>query len=285
MRTCGECGYLLPEAWDACKRCGAPVAQLPSSAAFVPRAPVAAVASGPSVRAAPEPGAAHEAYDARYAAPVRLGIPPAAPEQHQPWAAPAVPPGRGRSWPVAVAVVAIVIVGAGAWFGWKALRAPAPLPAEARAYVDGAGVAYEPFNQGFRVRMTKSPIESTQTVSQGGLSVVVTMGHIEHDGRYEMLAGGADLGIVIQPELAHSMLSGVATGIVAAEPGVDIVDQRMLQFEGWPALDVRLTAPDGHPARALVVLAGSRLVIIFTHATSDNDDLFEAMQDSLELVP
>lgn len=301
MRQCRQCGYLLPEAWETCKRCGTPVAGTPAPLAAGVPVGVQATGAGPAPPAAPPvpsapaasagppapPPAIGGGFDPRYAAPARLGFPAASPaagasglDAGRP--PPVRAPARPLSRRIAVAVLALGLVGA--WFGWQRLRAAPALPAEAVSYIDGAGVVYEPFNQGYRVRLPRAPAEKTDTVDQGGVSVTYSAAYVEYEGRYELGTGTADLPFVVPADVANELLSDAAVSAVAAGTGIELLEQVPTQFAGRPALDAKLDAPDGDPARVLVVLDGSRIVVAFTHATSRNDDLFEALRDSLELT-
>jgi hypothetical protein len=298
VRQCEQCGYLLPEAWETCKRCGTAVTRTASvpavrSADRVPVGEASATPAPPAAWAGPSPvRAIGDGFDPRYSAPVRVGFPgdgaPTVADRPDVggWQPPPIrPPARAnplRPAIVAIAVVAVIV--AGGWFAWQRLRAEPALPAEAVSYIEGAGVAYEPFNQGYRVRLPRAPLETTGTVDQGGVSVTYSEAYVEHEGRYEIHTGAADLPIVVPAEVVNELLSDAATSAVAAALGSELLEQEHTQFAGRPALDAKLEAPDGHPARVLVVLDGSHIVAVFTHATSRNDDLFEAVTASLELT-
>lgn len=235
-------------------------------------------------------------FDPRYSAPTRIGFDDPAP-------APTTPSSglhAGRAWeptpltpvarrarasraPAMLSVLVLVGLGAGGFFGWRVLWAGPEPPAAVRAYLDGGGTTYEPFNLGYAVRLPATPVESSESFTVEGVMLTMQMALIEDD-EYEVGVAAMDLGFVVPSEMLDQVFQMSVAGAVSAEPGTELRGQTRTEFDGRPAVDVDLEAPDGYDARAMIIVDGSRVYGLFSHATAANDALFQALRDSLELT-
>jgi hypothetical protein len=292
MRPCDRCGYLLPEAWDACKKCGAPKAA--SRQAAPVGAGVAARAGAPAGVAAPAPGApARHAPDLAYAAPVRIGFgspneaPPGTAFQPPPtagaqWTSPSAPPkgsSVGRALGSLVLVAAIV---AGGVVGWQALTSE-DVPAAIKTYVDGGGVDYAPPGTGYRVRLPAAPVEEHASQQIGAMSLTTRAALVQTDS-YEVAVAVVDLGFEVDMRGADPLLAGALAGGFEGAGG-EISGKSDTEHDGRPALDGRGTGPDGHPVRLRLILDGSRMYTLFAHAPAGTNALFDELVDSFVLSP
>jgi hypothetical protein len=75
------------------------------------------------------------------------------------------------------------------------------------------------------------------------------------------------------------VLDGALNGGLTSANG-KLVSKQRIDRGGLPANDATFKAPDGYSARVLVMLAGSRLYVLFVHAKSGTDKLFRALDAS-----
>jgi hypothetical protein len=314
VRNCERCGYLLPEVWDTCRKCGAPVATGGGVTAGVAPAATGAgaaaswarppVAPGPPAAAPPAPvgraAGAVGAADLRYAAPVRLGFGDgdgdagagtaagvAGRDDPRPggWGPPPVVaaprPGASRAPAKLVSLLLVAGLAAGGWFGWKLVRPQPRMAAETKAFVDGAGIDYEPFGMGYSVRLPRQPVATSQTVGAGGMTVTLNVALIEEE-EWEVGVAVADLGFEVTPDMVDQVFAQGIEG-AAAETGGEVVGEERITFAGRPAVDAEFEAPDGYPARALIVIDGNRLYMVLAHAAAGTEAIYDEMVDSFRI--
>jgi hypothetical protein len=285
VRSCHNCGYLVPESWDTCKRC---------HAALKDRVPatVAGGRIGTTPYAAAPPA---NSYEAGYDAPVRIGFPdPTAAgnggtsvpqarhaDAGESWSAPVAkaPPTRPSFRLIPALVVAIVVTLG--FFGWQTYqdRKNAP-PAGTREWVDGDGVAYAPPGRGYNVRLPDNPAEQTLTQNVAGASVAAHVAYTTGDD-WEMAVATADVG-AIPGGIVDAALSGAAGGF-ASGTGGEVKDQKRTEHQGHAAVDATVDIGDDFPARVRVVYDGARAYVLVVHAKSGARVLFDELVESFRL--
>lgn len=310
VRQCSGCGYLVPPAWEACKRCGAdllaePAAQAPGAGAGSVGAPVpvgvpaggraapappalgAAPASSPppAFGAAPAPHDGEQPDWERLAAPVRLGfgVPPGpgVPPGTAPWAPPpvAAAPTRAGSlvWPLVLLVVLLLAAGGGAVAWWRSVGGE-HVPESLRPYVDdGKGFAYTPMDARFSVTLPGEPEEISQTAEIAGVPVTYNF----------VMSSGADyaLGVMWVDLPAGSVVDASAQledGAVGAATATDakIIRQEHTTHGGFEALDAELDAPEGQGQLRMIV-AGNRLYAAIAVTRDSGAPGFDRLVESL----
>src|SRR4051794_6623714 len=163
MQRCPGCQYLVPEAWDECKKCGAPLRSeavaATRSTAPVPANPAAAAAAPPQYRTS-----LPEATRRRRRAPLIVGV---------------------------VAVVAVSLaVGTLVLRADKAERVPANVSAYARG---GAGTEYRDAANVFVATLPVTPIELPQHITVSQHDITVHVASAAATQRWSVVIGWLDL--------------------------------------------------------------------------------------------
>jgi hypothetical protein len=280
VRTCHNCGYLVPESWDTCKRC---------HAALKERVP--ATAAGGRVGITPYAGSPSNTFDPGFSAPVRLGLPepgtagaaaPSVPDGGWTWTPSAPAPVRSRStFRFVPAIVIALVLGLG-WFGWQAYQARRDLPPdETREWVDGGGEAYAPAGRGYDVRLPVTPIEHTMTQTVAGMSVSAHIAYSGGDG-WDIAVASADVGAIPDGAI-DAALSGSAGGF-ASGTGGEVKSQRRTEHDGHPAVDATVDVGDDFPARVRVIYDGTRAYVLVVHARSGAGVMFDELVQSFRMT-
>ena len=294
MQTCSGCGYLVPETWDECKKCGA---TLRARAARVPE-PVAVPAPAVSVPpAAPFGGPVRgQGPGAEWSAAVRLQpAPPPAPDT--PWgmpSPPASPHGPARapnpatgpriSGSVIAALLAVLAVVGGVVFFVRGGIGGGARPAQltfALPYVAPSGA--------FKAMLPCRPRTDQQVVPIGaGVSTTVSYAGCLGDDPVVMV-GDAAVPAGTPGFDPNTALRGAADG-ATINGGGTIAEYTETLHDGLPAADVRISH-DGATVRMRVVLGGTafggtRLVIAMV-ADDDGDPRgdFDGLIESLSVTP
>lgn len=259
------------------------VAVAPESPGASHLPPLPADAAAPVVPPAGPLAAPGGGFDARYSVPARLGQPGTGsggaagmPPGGEP--APLVRPHAPTRRVPAVAVLAVVALVVGGWFGWQSFNGGEGPPAGTAGYLDGGGVAHEPFNQGYSARFPRTPTETSQSFSAAGVTITMQLSIIEDD-QWELGVGSMDMGVALPASELEAMAEQAAAASGSALGRVTVTEH-----EGRPALDVDMEGPDGYPARMLVVVDGTRVLVAIVHSSSATDDLYDELVESLHLT-
>jgi hypothetical protein len=294
VQKCDKCGYLIPPAWEECRRCSAAVdapAPVPATTAVAPpwSPNAAAPPAAPPIASPPASG-----YDERYASTARIGL-PGAPTSNG--AGPFNPyervPAASSQWSSGTTVkrapsslkkiAALTLMLVGGFMGWKYVQAwRNSVPEEVKEYVDGGGVEYAPPGLGYSVRLPEQPVEDAQTRDVNGMTVTVHIACNQKD-RWEACAGVTQLPVALDDAQAESaMRAAVSAGNAAAQG--EIASTELTTHAGMPAMEAELEAPDGYPARVLVVLSGSRMFMLVAHSAQGTDQIYDEMVESLQIT-
>jgi hypothetical protein len=310
VRACHNCGYLVPDAWDTCKRCHAALKERVAAGAGVRRAtpysdpgtrPAGAAAPAgalpkpgpPPLPTLPAPSRPGPAFDPGYAAPARLGIPDPNAEAFTPpsvttdpngtsWSPPAPPVRAGRTT-VAVRVLAGVVVALLALGGWQLVQSKRHQPpAAVAAYNRGSGATYAPAGLGFTARLPAMPTETTRSAMVNGATVTMHAALVSSD-QWEA-------GIVVIDLPAPLPAQGRDTAMREAfAQGSDAVTGRLggpktTTHEGWPAMDAEITPPDGHPLLARIIVVNRRAYMLMAHSVEGTHGFFDTLVDSFHVM-
>jgi hypothetical protein len=295
LRKCAACEYLLFGDGETCNHCGAELPRVSAAATSASAAPVAtATAPSPTPASSPtEPVVSSSWRDRLPSTPPPVGGPPASrfagpppagtpmtPPTQELWRPPAPPvvTTTKRSAPVArlalIVIVGLVLGG----FGYRFVNRPGALPSGTSDWVAGKGVDYTAPDRSYKVRLPIQPQESQQPVSVGSVTASVSAA-IASTSDYELGAGTIVVPVTIPPDRVDSVLEGALNGGVSNVNG-DLVSKERIERGGLPAMKAKFKAPDGYSARVLVMLSGSRLYMLFVHAKTGTDKLFETLDAS-----
>jgi hypothetical protein len=309
VRACHNCGYLVPDSWDTCKRCHAALKERVAAGAGMRRAtpysdpgtrpaPVAApVGLAPKPPPPPLPtqdrGSSAAAFDAGYSAPARLGVPdpdtntfappPSSADPNGAHWSPPAPPARTSHTTLAVRVLAAIVVVLIALGGWQFLQSKrhAP-PAEVAAYNRGRGPRYAPLGQGFTARLPAIPTETTQTATVNGATVAMHIAIVRSD-QWEAGIVTIDLPAPLPAQGQDAaMRDAFAQGSDSVSGRVD--GQKTTTHEGWPAMDAEITPPDGHPLLARIIVVNSRAYMLMAHSVDGTRGFFDTLVDSFHVM-
>lgn len=292
MRKCSECGYLVPEVWETCRKCGAAIGDAVARVAGLVAASIAPLAPAP----APALATTSSGFDARYSGTVRLGPPGSGAASAAAGTAPGAVfervPTQASQWsegtqsrvptPWArrfVSLVVVVALGAGAWFGWQWYTA-VDVPAGTEAFVDGGGVDHA--GPGYTARFPIAPVVEPVSQTIEGTVLTADAAHVSGAG-YEMLVMAVDV-----PQLRglgdpRAGLAGAIAGVLSGS-GSSMSDQRNVDHDGHPAVEVDATSPRDHPLRVRAVLAGPTLYLLVVESETGADVLYDELVDSLALA-
>jgi hypothetical protein len=283
MRTCPGCDYLVPPAWADCKRCGASLAGAREAVG---------VASGQAAahRAVPKPVTpASSALHFAAFAPSDPSFAAATPVADlRPWesgrsvdALSSAEPRRRRRIPfigpvAAIALVALVFVG---WQRITHLSVPAALGPWVEHH---HGIEFAPTGAGFRVSMPAAPLESTAhiTVSRGveGAAPVAVTSISDYE------VGATWLGV---PRAALAAAGddplASAVNIAATAGGFAVQVQTTTRHGRYPAVELEINR-DGHDGKALMVLADTRIYVVFIVSPHNVDAGFDYVARSLKIA-
>jgi hypothetical protein len=283
MRKCGVCGYLLFGDGEACNHCGttlpvaAPVgAGRAGSANGTPEPPPRA--SWPPAPPVPTPEGV--------APPGRSMLPPV-PMPPEPFAQP-VPevwrpvtftpaPSAARKVPagLVLAIVAFVIIGG---LGFSYVRGRNALPGGTSDFVAGNGVSFTAPDRSYTAQFPEEPMVTHSEVPIGNSQAQLSLASVETES-YEMGSTSFDFGLAVPQSRVQRVLEQAMSSGITHVNG-DAVSMEKIQRGGLSALDATFKAPDGYSARVLVMLKGSRIYLLYVHAKSGTDKLFEALDKS-----
>jgi hypothetical protein len=299
VRACHSCGYLVPETWEACKRCHvALMERIPVLAATVASPVAAPPARGepaklpplPTRVAPPLPTAApiSGAYDPSFNAPASL-IGPIGPGGYEPpaeftsepadaplWAP--LPATSTRRSPFVLVLIAALALALG-FGGWKYLQTKLNAPPRAvQAFLDGGGVAYGPPGGGYTIRLPETPEVTSHDANGVHLDVAV----IEKDQWEAGLAVITSAQPITDADAQWMMESAAASSNSAISGKVE--GKQVTTHDGHPALDVTIDAPDGHPMHARLVTSGNRMYVVLAHSVHGTEAFFDELVSSFHIT-
>jgi hypothetical protein len=266
MRKCQMCGYLVLGDGEICKHCGA----------LLPRASLLVTSGAPpaaSVTHAPQPAPPASPPPPSFGSP-----PPMDREYWNPPAAP-LPQKPARSTP-RVALVFIVV--ASMALGWVAVGRffnDDKVPAGTSDFVAGNGVAYSSPDNTFTAEFPSQPVLKRQTIPVGSSSATMNLAQAQTD-KYEVVAASMVLPIRIPEGQVDAALHEILDA-GAQSQGAKIESEKPVTVNGATGIEVRAKVQDGYDARMLVVVSGSRVFFLGTHAVYGNDRLYDALLSSL----
>ena len=277
MRKCGSCGYLVLGDADACKHCGA---DLPAAVAAPVAAPVlvpvgAPVAMAPPVPPVPPPFT-------RADPPGEAATPPPPPLGNEYWTPPApmipaAPARRPRSQGRALLGCIVVVSMA---FGWVAYgRTRNPLPPGTSDFVAGRGVPYSSPDHTFDAQFPMVPTVERRVIPVASTSVAINLAQAQTDD-YEVVAASMVLPISVPKAQVESIVHEVLQQAAAAQDA-KIERETTVDRDGASGVEVRAKVRDGYDARFLVLISGSRIYLLGTHAKRGTDRLYDALVSSL----
>jgi hypothetical protein len=284
MRKCGVCGYLLFGDGEACNHCGttlsvtAPVGagRAASDNGTAPELPPRA--SWPPAPLAPTPGA-RAPQDPSMLPPVPMPPGPNAQPVPEVWRpvtfTPA--PSATRKFPagLVLAIVAFVIIGG---LGFSYVRGRNALPGGTSDFVAGNGVSFTAPDRSYTAQFPEEPTVTHSEVPIGNSQAQLSLASVETKS-YEMGSTSFDFGLAVPKSRVQRVLEqAIGSGITHVNG--DAVSMEKIQRGGLSALDATFKAPDGYSARVLVMLKGSRIYLLYVHAKSGTDKLFEAFDKS-----
>ena len=170
---------------------------------------------------------------------------------------------RARRWRRgSTAVVVIAMLGAGAYAAYPRVRAQIrsrSVPADLRAYVRGAGIAYAPAGQGYSVRLPARPHprDSADTSPNGARSMFV----------HRSIVAGADYQIVVRVDEPPNTgtfpldLSGVLRDPFLVGTGGP-TNVRAVVVAGAAGYEADVRTPNVVPFKVAVFAHGTRLYVI-----------------------
>ncbi len=298
VRQCPGCQYLVPPAWERCKRCDADLACARTRSLVGAGAKATNPSAPATFGAARFAGSGVAPPASPVAPPVRVTTPPAF--------APSAPndvrggyervPTVGESWasihqapkptklPILGVLTTIAIVVAG-WFAWHQATAR-NLPAEWRAYVEaGEGVDYQSVAGRFSVKFPTEPVEMGQSVIVGGRRFEVVALMSAPDGKAQSGVG------VLWIDLPSDMLATNDTNALLqqyaeewAERGDGSVSELdFLTVERYQAVDASIKEGVVR-GKARIILAGTRVYVLVAAGTENGAIGFGTLTESFDLT-
>jgi hypothetical protein len=274
VRECPECSYVLAPDWTVCERCGAAA---PTAAA--PRRPVA-------VGVAPHSPAEPATQWGASPAPTE-GIDFETMSAELGWSPPdtsAQVRAKGRSWKriaIGVFVVVLTVYGFNAW--QKMRSAPSK---DLSGYVDGDGIEYAPDGLGYSIRLPQEPDARSATQTFEDVDVATHIATVEGDN-WELFVGALTLPFSIEDEVTSDVLRDAVQSDVRTQPmfaGSTVERMTETTYDGHPAIEVQLEAPDNNPVAMKYVMAGDSIYMFGVHAARGTDKVFAEMNESFELT-
>jgi hypothetical protein len=305
VRQCPGCQYLVPPAWERCKRCDADLSgarvPVPVGAAAHAASPPATFGAArvhraaPPVAAPPRPPAFSPLAGTRVetvSSVVPSAIAPTAPldvrsyervpTAGEAWHAPA----HGRNpkrFPIVGLIVTFAIVGS-CWYAWTSATRR-EVPADLRGYVnDRDGIDYAPEFAGFRVLLPKEPAAQVvaQTVRVAGGTMTIN-GAASVGDQHALGVAWFDVPpVAIESRDMDANLRQLAEGYAAANGDV-VRELDFVQAEGYPAIDA--TVAQGEiTGKVRVILTGRRAFILFAASDGYGPAGFSTLIDSFSLA-
>ena len=78
------------------------------------------------------------------------------------------------------------------------------------------------------------------------------------------------------------MRSAFASGNSAVSGRLE--KQEPVSHEGWPAMDVEIIPPDGHPLLTRIVVVKQRVYVLLAHSVNGTNGFFGELVDSFHTV-
>jgi hypothetical protein len=283
MRKCGDCGYLLFGDGETCNHCGSAVPMVESQL----RAPVGAGRAANENAAPVVPPRA--SWPPAPPAPVTRGPSFSAPSPVVPgpdaqpvgeiWRPVTVvpPPPTARTFPAALvlALVGLVVIGA---LGFTFVRSRNALPAGTSDFVAGNGVSFTAPDRSYTAQFPAEPTITHTEVPMGNTTTRLSLASVETKS-YEIGSTSLDIGVAIPKGSAEQVLEQALASGVSRVDG-DVVSKKQITRAGLQAIDAKFKAPDGYSAHVLVMVKGSRIYVLYVHAKSGTDRLFDAFDKS-----
>jgi hypothetical protein len=288
VRQCPGCQYLVPPAWERCKRCDADLASAR------PRELVGAGAARPHAHAPASPVPPATANRRAEVACSRPALPfdPSSPLDvrasyervptvGEAWA-PAAPPVRAKRLPI-VGLLLAALIGGSVWFAWRQATARS-VPEGLQGYVhDGDGVAYSSPIGGFTVTLPVAPQEVTESFVLSGASVGVSAAvSVVDEHGLGVLWFDAPPALIAAPDIDLA-LQQLAESYAASDNQI-VSELDYVQANGYPALDATVES-GAISGKVRVVLAGQRVYVLVAGGIDDGAAGFETLVESFTLEP
>lgn len=241
--------------WDGARWVAVPAPQIPAPPPLPPSSPPWAPPGPPPGFAAAPPGYYGQA-----------------PATFQPYWQPPPPPSRSgrRRGLVALSLVPVIAVCAIA--GYLVTR-PASTPA-AHTYTDPG----KHFSAAFPV----TPLSTSQTLTEDGVDVTITMYEAQVSGSEGYMAGYAVYPQSVDTSNPTANLAGAVQGGVTAVNGT-LLSQSQSTYQGFPSVDLLVSA-GGYYIEYRFVLDGHSMFEIGIQSTQDPPPAFTAFANSLVIL-
>jgi hypothetical protein len=268
MRKCTSCEYLLFGDGDTCNHCGAVMPRVMAAAAAAPvleALPGSAwrnsLPSTPPPPLAPPPGASMTTT--------------AEADFWRPPVTTATAPAR-KSRGTALMLIVLLVLGAGAYTFYTTQRDK--VPAGTSDYVAGKGVEFVASDGSYSVRLPDEPQVMQQPLTVQNATVTLNAALVSTD-EYELGAASVKLPTTVPAAQTENVLEGSLEGGISNVDGA-LVSKKHIERGGVPGIDAKFKAPDGYSAHIVVLVDGSRLYMLFSHAKTGTDRLFKALDES-----
>jgi hypothetical protein len=158
------------------------------------------------------------------------------------------------------------------------------VPEGTKAFVEGNGIVFTAADGSYSAEFPIEPTVEEAPMTVESVTVNVSAASVTTND-YEMAAASMSLrGVKVPKDRVDELLEESLQGGVQRSDA-EVVSKERITRGGLPAIDAKLKAPDGYGARALVVLSGSRLYLLFVHAKTGSDRLFNAFNESFVVSP
>ena len=172
-------------------------------------------------------------------------------------------------------LLAILVSGAvGYWF----TSHHDSLPGGTSAFASGHGITYTASDNSYTAQFPEPPTVDNAPKTVGNVTMSINSALVSKDD-YEMGAASIELPVKVPSERVNELLADALDGGVNRIDGTIISKQRTTRG-GFPALDARFKAPDGYTAHAIVFMNSRELYVLFVHAKTGTEKLFQALNKS-----
>jgi hypothetical protein len=158
------------------------------------------------------------------------------------------------------------------------------VPKGTQEFVEGRGIAYIAADGSYSAQFPVEPTVQDAPMQVESVTVNVSSASVSTND-YEMAAASMSIpGVAVPTDRIDTVLEqSLQGGVQRAD--AEVISKKRITRGGLPALDAKLKAPDGYGARALVMLSGSRLYLLFVHSKTGSDRLFKAFDESFVVSP
>ena len=149
---------------------------------------------------------------------------------------------------------------------------------EPSAFASGHGVTYTSSDNSYTVQLPERPTVEDTPVSVGTTTMNVSSALVSKSD-YELGTASMELPVKVPADRVDELLSDALDGGVNGIKG-EIISKQRITRGGFPALDARFKAPDGYTAHAIVFMNSRDLYVLFVHAKTGTEKLFQALNKS-----